>query len=226
MLIDQLLDYFDVLLDLIYPRNVKCIVCGEELVGSDIFDICKVCYSKIEFVYGYEDSLDFLSFERIYAVAIYKDVVKKMIYNLKYYDKVYIAKTIAELMKEKLIEYNVEFDVIVAVPLHFTKEKRRGYNQTHLICKHLKRLLNKKYKARVIERIKNTEDMNKLSRIQRFENIEGAFIVKNNEAIKNKRVILVDDVLTTGATANACSKVLIDAGAQSVNLLTFARGYY
>lgn len=217
--------YIEILLDLIYPPDIKCIVCGEEEILIDKIHICNSCYNRIEFIYGYEKTMESLEFNRIYSIVAYNNIAKKMIFNLKYYDQLYIAKTIALLMSKKIIELEVDFDLLVAVPLHKLKEKQRGYNQAHLICKHLRRILGKEYKNRVLERTRYTEDMNKLSRTKRFENIEGAFRVKNNSLIYNKRVILVDDVFTTGATANACAKALINAGAKSVDLLTFARGY-
>lgn len=224
MLINQLGVYFEALLDLIFPQGIKCIVCGKELKLIDGIDICENCYNKIEFIYGYEQ-LGLTGFDRVYSVAIYNEIAQKMIFDLKYYDKLYIAKTIAELMNKKLMEFNLEVDLIVAVPLHPLKERHRGYNQAHLICKHLKKLLNKNYRKNLLVRTKQTKDMNKLSRRQRFKNIQGVFEVKDEISVLNKNILLVDDVLTTGATVNACSIALLEAGAKSINVLTFARGY-
>ena len=227
MMINQLCDYFDALLDLIFPSNIKCIICGDELNLIDTIDICEKCFGKIDFINWDEDSSGLLlSFEHILTVAIYNDVVKKMIFDLKYYDKTHIAKTIAQLMNRKLGEYDLDFDMIAAIPLHRSKKRQRGFNEVHLICKHLNKLLNKEYKEDILARTKKTENMNRLTRLQRFENVEGAFEVIDMKLVINKRILLIDDVLTTGATANACSNALMEAGAKSVNLLTFARGYY
>lgn len=208
--------YWEAFLDLIYPQNIKCIVCGEETNLIDTLDVCQSCYDQIEF-------MDVVS-NNIYSVAIYHNIAKKMIFDLKYHDRLYIAKTMAILMNDKIKKSDVNFDIIMAVPLHPLKEKQRGFNQTHLIGKHLSKLANKEYVKKALIRTKYTEDMNKLSRIKRFENVEFAFKVIDHSKLEKRDILLIDDVLTTGATVNACSRVLLESGAKSVTILAFAKG--
>ena len=114
-------------------------------------------------------------------------------------------------------------DVVVPVPLHRERQRERGYNQAALISKPLAKKLRLPHKAVLLMRTRARPDKQVLSLEERWESVRGAFATRPGSQVDNLRVLLVDDVLTTGATLNACARALRDAGAKSVIGLTVAR---
>jgi len=165
---------------------------------------------------------DFYFDKAISAVKYQKDV-KTLIYKLKYSGHTYLATTIGHIMADKLKQENIEADIIIPVPLHRSKERKRGFNQAILISKYMVGKIDISLDINALTRIKNTRAMHNLTRGERLENVEGAFEVANKEAIANKNILLIDDIFTTGSTVNSCSKELINNGAKSVTVMTFAR---
>ncbi len=122
----------------------------------------------------------------------------------------------------EIMSAETSFDLVVPTPLHWRRRLKRGFNQADLLARELSRTTGIPL-LRALRKTKNTQVQSTLSGPQRRRNVKGAFRVKNAASISKKRILLVDDVYTTGATANACAKVLKDAGAQSVAVLTLAR---
>jgi len=116
-----------------------------------------------------------------------------------------------------------EIDIIVPVPLHKAKQRQRQFNQAHLLAKSLSRAFTKKLGNKQLAKIKFGPAQVNLSKAERRRNVKGAFKVKDAASLRNKNVLLVDDVLTTQATANECSKMLLQAGANRVEVFTLAR---
>ena len=116
-----------------------------------------------------------------------------------------------------------EFDVIVPVPLHNTKKRERGFNQAHLLAQPLASEFGIPLSSR-LERVRPGVSQTTLSRRERLDNVHGTFVLSRPLEFKDKNVLLVDDVFTTGATLSECSKVLRDHGARSACALTLARG--
>ena len=114
-------------------------------------------------------------------------------------------------------------DLIIAVPLHPRKLMKRKYNQAGLLAQYLARKTKKRYLANTLQRMINTKTQGHDNAEQRKQNVKGAFRVKNPKAVAGKRIVMIDDVYTTGATLNECAKVLYKAGAQNVDCLTIAR---
>jgi competence protein ComFC len=114
-------------------------------------------------------------------------------------------------------------DVVVPVPLHRQRERERGYNQADLIARPLARRLRLPYRAVLLVRTRPRPDKHLLSVSERWESVRGAFATRQGSQVDNLRVLLVDDVMTTGATLDACSRALREAGAKSVLALTVAR---
>ncbi|MDR5659767.1 ComF family protein [Serpentinicella sp. ANB-PHB4] len=220
--IKELKAYGEAFLDFIYP-NIHCMTCGEDITKDSKNNICTFCYEKIKFVQGVQYPYGMTYYDRIISVAEYKGPIKKAVKDFKYYDKVYLGKLMANLMADRISQEEIDFDSVVAVPLHGSKEKYRGYNQAHILAKHLSRLLDKEYIKNALIRSKNTEDMNKLTKTKRIENVRDVFEANNKIALKNKHILLVDDVYTTGATADACSQTLYNGGARRITVGTFAK---
>ena len=114
-------------------------------------------------------------------------------------------------------------DVVVPVPLHQDRERQRGYNQAGLISKPLARKLGLPHKAVLLMRTRPRPNKQVLSLEERWESVRGAFATRPGSQVDNKRVLLVDDVMTTGATLDACARALLESGAKSVLGLTIAR---
>ena len=138
----------------------------------------------------------------------YDDISKKLILDFKYKSKTYLCKYIAQLMKEKILLEDMKYDYILFVPLHKKRIRERGFNQSEKIANKLGELLNIPV-LDCIDRVKNTKKLYRLNKEDREKELKNGFKVKENiNFIKNKKVILIDDIFTTGATANEISKVL------------------
>lgn len=114
--------------------------------------------------------------------------------------------------------------MIVSVPLHPKREQSRGYNQSYLIARELGRELGIKNEPRLLARVKNTHSQSLLKRDERLENIKDAFRITDTSRVEGKAIFLVDDILTTGATLNECSRVLKGAGAKKIVAAVIASG--
>lgn len=115
-----------------------------------------------------------------------------------------------------------DFDMIISVPLHKTRERKRGYNQAHLISKELSRIMQLPEGSDLLIRTKNTSPQSLLNRYEKSSNVTNAFKVIDVNKIEGKKILLIDDVLTTGNTVNECSRVLIEAGAVRVDIAVIA----
>jgi ComF family protein len=159
---------------------------------------------------------------RTRAAVAYGDVSKHIAIRLKYGRKVALARTMARFMAP-LVEAGTGERVLVPVPLHRWRLWNRGFNQSALIAKELSRRIGIRNDPTVLVRSRATPPLKGMSLSQRRRTVGGAFKVARAEAVAGKTVILVDDVLTTGSTAEACARVLRRAGASRIELLTWAR---
>ena len=150
----------------------------------------------------------------------YNDTSKKLILDYKYKSKTYLCEYIVQIMEEKYRLENLNVDYILYVPLHKNKYKQRGFNQSEKIAKRLGKNLNIPV-LDLLERRKNTQSLYNLNKEERYKELKNGFVVKNNiEAIKNKKILLIDDIFTTGATCNEISKVLKLEGLNNICVLT------
>lgn len=217
------------LFDLFLPRT--CNHCGKKLT-VDERTLCSVCYSDI-----LQTNQDFLMKEfnkkfnnkRIiddfYSMYIFeKDkALQNAIHSFKYSGKYHNAIFLGEKLGEKIIQdKNWNIDCLIPIPLHKLKKIERGYNQSYYISKGLKKILKIPINERLIRRIKYTQSQTLLNLKEREENMKDAFIIKKNNKIEGKNFLLVDDVITTGATITECGKVLKNAGANKVYATSIA----
>lgn len=233
-------------LDLIYPEEGICFICDEFVDGISNNHICTSCKNRLSFIKERKCSicgkpLDIESisnkcenckrhphyFSRAISVLEYKGLVKDAIYRYKYGKKSYMYKAFGPLMVQALKDNNISqknIDFIVPVPLHRRKLIKRGFNQAELLGKYISDSLNISLSANNLIRTKRTPVLNKLHRLERLVNLQEAFAVSSKEVFKNSRILLVDDIFTTGATANHCSKVLLEAGASNITVICLATG--
>jgi competence protein ComFC len=161
------------------------------------------------------------------AVAAYRSrgVVRKLVHDFKYGRQRHLRYPLAEWLGETLSDPRLRgrrFDLIVPVPLHPTRERERGFNQAALLAELLARKVALPLRA-VLERIRYTTTQTAYDRAERMENLHDAFRLRKNRDVRQLRVLLIDDVLTTGSTLSECARVLKAAGAISVHAATAAR---
>jgi ComF family protein len=185
-----------------------CETCGLPLQATDS-KACGVCLAKPPRI------------ARTRAAVAYDELSRGLAIRLKYGRKVAIARTMARYMAP-LVEARGDA-VIMPVPLHRTRLWQRGFNQSALVARELSRRLKLASDPFTLRRLKRTPPLKGMSPLQRRKAVAGAFRVTDKAAIQGKTVILIDDVLTTGSTAEACARTLKRAGAARVELITWAR---
>jgi ComF family protein len=198
------------------PRKI-CEVCGSPLRAfneqEDTRRLCPACQHKT------------YAFECVRSFAFYDRALVRAILLLKF-ERIeplggWFAARLAELVERE--REALRADVVVPVPLHPVREKERGYNQADLLAKPLAKKLGLPRQAVLLMRTRPRPDKRVLSLEERWESVRGAFATRPGTQVDNRRVLLVDDVMTTGATLDACSRALLEAGAKSVIGLTVAR---
>lgn len=228
-------------LSIIFPS--KCIACSTIVSAGS--KICSVCWGQMEFIsspscakcdYPFEFDIghDALCgsclnesplFDKAMSVLRYTELSKVMVHRLKYSDKLHIAKHFASLLFKKIHKDVHKFDFIVPVPMHRKKMRSRLYNQAALMATHLSDYSGIPPLHNGLLKTKYHESQTGLSRNVRKENVKNTFAINEKyvDLIKGKNVLLVDDVYTTGATVNECSKILRRFGCGSVTVITLAR---
>ena len=237
---EEIKNFFENILDKLFPLDITCFLCGEEIREST-HALCNDCEKEIKFpdkiclrcgtpIYSLakycltcKNNKRYFKFAR--SLLIYENKVASAIKKFKYENKKFIGKYLAKFMAETFYKYEKDFgeiDYLIAVPLYPSKQKERGFNQSEILADELSKIINIPVLKNNLVRIKNTQTQTKLSYKERQENLENAFKVLNWREIKNKRVILIDDVLTTGSTINHCSMVLKNSGAKEIFVITAA----
>ena len=188
-------------------RGNRCITCDRPI---DNTGECSIC--KSEKIY----------FEKGYCVYPYAGAVRNTILNFKFKNMALYYTYLGSKMTEYYFEYIMEsYDYITAVPIHKKKLKVRGYNQAELLAEYISEQINIPY-CTVLKRTVTTKPQNALNKKERVVNIKNAFSLIDNINIKNKSILIVDDIFTTGTTINECCKVLKKAGAFKVDFLSLS----
>lgn len=231
------------LVNFVFPP--KCLLCGQTLEDTLDDRPCPSCLSKIKFLshprcprcgLGFATPVEddhlcsgCVTEERYFttarAIGSYEGLMMEVISRFKYHGASRLAKPLSTLLseyKDPELPFS-EFDLILPVPLHPQRLRRRGFNQSLLLARRVSRHHSIALDFKSLQRIRHTQPQTELSGAQRQKNIRGAFEVRNPFVIEEKRLLLIDDVFTTGATVQECSKVLLKAGAKRVDVLTLAR---
>lgn len=155
----------------------------------------------------------------------YEGIIRKIILDYKFNEKSYLYKTIVNfLLKNKKIFKILEvYDIIIPVPISSKRKKERGYNQSLLIAKEISKLTGIPYQNKCLFKTKNIIEQSKLNKEDRIKNIQGVYQLKNENLLKDKKILLIDDIYTTGSTAIECCKTLKKAQLQKIDVLTIAK---
>lgn len=211
-------------LNLFFPKT--CGVC--EKICNDV--ICNACKKKLEKIM-FPTRKCFLETTGIYYdehmhIFKYEGIIKDKLRQYKFKDQAYLCEFFAEIIysNEKIMKYIRNYEYIVPIPLHKYRKRERGYNQSYLILKELsKKDKNVIIKTDILQKQKNIKPQSSLNKLERGNNIKNAYCVVNRNNIINKKILLFDDVFTTGSTTNECSKILKECGAKKVGVLTIAK---
>jgi ComF family protein len=186
-----------------------CMVCGLPLQSTDA-ETCAACLAKPP------------RLARMRAAVTYGDISRAIAIRLKHGRKVALARTMARYMAPLIGEPGKD-SVLIPVPLHRSRLWRRGFNQSAIVARELSRRLDVPLSIDALKRVKSTPPLKGLNMLQRRRTVSGAFRANPKANIRGRAVILVDDVLTTGSTADACARALKRAGAARVELVSWAR---
>lgn len=210
--------------DFFLPRF--CPSCKNKLTNLEVV-VCNPCLSKIkhaererteiEFARKFKSEKIIKGFTSLFVFEKDKelqDIVHDLKYNGKFSIGIFLGKLLAASVNDKIREWKI--DLIVPIPLHHLKRAERGYNQSDFIAKGMKKILHVPVKSRLIKRVRFTETQTTMNLSERKENMKDAFALRSKKLLQNKSVLLIDDVITTGATTSECAKILLEGGAANV----------
>lgn len=196
--------------DLEQISDPKCQSCGIPFLLEDDGPQCGVCLSDPQ------------PYRRAFAPVVYSGVGRSAVLALKHGRRFMAAPAMAHLMWGAVPDFEV-YDCIMPVPLHWTRRIARRFNQSQLLAGAIAKKAGVPVESASLLRSRATPTQGPLKRKARFKNVSVAFNVKPETGLRGKTILLVDDVLTTGATAGACTQALLDAGVQAVDVAVFAR---
>ncbi|MBU3911140.1 MAG: ComF family protein [Candidatus Omnitrophica bacterium] len=194
-----------------------CRKCGRQMPGNPGSEnICADCRNSAVY------------FDRALSAFHYDDSLKELVHSFKYNKATCMAKEFSDLITAFMKQHGIdrEIDLILPIPMHPARLFKREVNPSDILAKNIARKLSVRYSGAFLKKIKNTRAQSKLSRHERIKNIKGSFFLTRHGAIetRQKNILLVDDLFTTGSTVNECARVLKKAGSGRVNVITLARG--
>lgn len=208
-IIGYILKVYNEILDIIYPAEEKCIICKSD----GFIGLCPCCKKSINRAIFENNNLSY---------GFYGGILKKLILEFKYESNYTAGYLLSNFLLEIIEENNIKADVICYVPMTKKAEKKRGFNQCKVIAKNISNATGIPVR-KCIKKIRNTKEQKTLNKEERIENLSGAFKVNNVDNIRNRNVILIDDVITTGATISECQNILKKSGAKKIIVLTIAK---
>ena len=210
--------------DFFLPRF--CPSCKNKLTNLEVV-VCNSCLSKIKHANSERTEIEFArkfksekiikGFTSLYVFEKDKelqDIIHDLKYNGKFSIGIFLGKLLAAAVNNKIQEWKI--DLIVPTPLHHLKRAERGYNQSDFIANGMKKILHVPVKSRLIKRVRFTETQTSMNLVERKENMKDAFALRRNKLLQNKNVLLIDDVITTGATTSECARILLVGGAANI----------
>jgi ComF family protein len=204
-----------------------CGICGKINTNS----LCKKCELQIEkhkscIIDNYEkDNTKFFN-EHMYIFK-YEGLIRNKILSYKFGDKAYLYKTFANFFinDKKIFAFLERYDIIIPVPISYKRFKERGYNQSKLIARQISKNTNLKLITNCLYKNKNIVAQSTLNKEKRQKNVENAFSINSKKLakIKDKKILILDDIFTTGSTVNECAKMLKKVGIKDIGIITIAK---
>ncbi len=217
-------------LDIIFPNY--CLVCDEILQNQENF-VCWACISDLEFAQNHFYTQNELSdlvvsqfpIHKVASFMIFRPggVLQKMLYQLKYQKNKEIGHWLGQQMGDHLSDWLAEIDVLIPVPIHTTRRKKRGYNQSEIIAEGIVECTRLALDSQSLTKIRHNESQTNKTKLERIENVKGAYALSPTHDLDGKNILLLDDVITTGSTTLACVEELYSKSKpSSVSLLYVA----
>ena len=217
----------EVLIDWIYEPVLSfiapaaCVSCGNPLNNNEKV-ICRECFQKIptlseDYLENLKNEITTPYFDDLIVRFEFSPIFQQLIHLLKYEHFTGVATILAQSLAEFI---PLNFDLVTAVPLNPVRLKERGYNQSALLAQNLSQITRIPFDDTILKRVRNTPSQTKLSRSERQANVRDAFIAFGD--LEGKRILIVDDVVTTGSTLNECARVLKLAGASKITAAALA----
>jgi ComF family protein len=218
-------------LSLLFPQ--LCEACNEKLSGQEKL-ICTNCLYNLPYTNFHQQTDHIVAqqfwgkikLEGSYALFYFTKGgnVQRLIHHLKYKNKPQIGNMIGQIAGSRLAgnELFKTVDIIIPVPLHLSRMRKRGYNQSERFAQGLAEKLNAIVSIKNLVRTKATETQTKKSRYSRFENVSSVFAINNPEALAGKHILLVDDIMTTGSTLESCGNILLEIDGLRLSIATIA----
>jgi ComF family protein len=226
-----LYDIYDDFISLLFPR--LCYGCGDHLLRNEKL-ICTDCYVQIPRT-GYDKEIDNpvaklfwgrCLIEKAAAFSFYNkgSRIRRLIHNLKYRGITEVGIELGKIYGRSLKNsgFTDDIDLIIPVPLHYSKRKIRGYNQSELIASGISETSGVPLDLGSLNRIKSSDTQTKRSRYDRWTNVEGIFTVTGPDTIRGKHILIVDDVITTGSTIESCANELLKIEGVRVSVVALA----
>lgn len=208
----------------IYPQT--CGICGKINLKS----LCPKCEIELKKhqdinIIAEGETIEGKYFNELMYVFKYEGLIRKQILDYKFNDKSYMYLTFVNflLKNEKIFENIEKYDRIIPVPISKGRLKMRGYNQSLLIAREIAKRTNIKLVNNCLFKTKNIIEQSKLNKEEREKNIQGVYKLQNYQLVENKKVLLIDDIYTTGSTVNECSKILRQANPARIGILVLAK---
>ena len=216
------MNFLENIVNIIYPP-----VCGfcNEINNTYLCINCLKKFNQFKISTIDKYNISNFYFKEHFYLFKYENEIRKKIINYKFNENSHLYKTFSQIFKHDLTfkKFVSNYDCILSVPIHKKRKYIRGYNQSKLIAKDFAIHFKKPYYDDVLFKTTNIVAQSTLSKESRQTNVINAFTVQNCEKIANKKVILFDDIFTTGATTNECSKILIANGATQIGIVTIAK---
>ena len=225
---------FQSFIDLIFPRI--CAGCQQPLQHKEEI-VCTNCRFELPFTNSHlqvDEKLNKRFIGKVeleHSLAYLKFVkggkVQRMMHELKYKGNINVGELLGRMYGSELKEngFSNKFDLILPVPLHANRLIIRGYNQSDSLAKGLSESLKVEWRNDILKRGISTESQINKTRLERYENMKDVFFVDKQEGLSEKRIVIVDDTLTTGATLESCVLALNDVGVKNVSIIAFAATY-
>ena len=206
--------------NLIFPS--VCGICGKINEKS----LCSGCKRKLELLSNTNIiKAKNKSFSKQAYLFKYEGIIREKLINYKFNEQAYLNETFSNIIikDEKICRFIKNYDIIIPVPIHKKRYKERGYNQTELIASRIAEKLGISIAKDVLIKEINNKPQSELTKLEREQNTKNVYRIQNEQKIKNKNILIMDDIYTTGNTVNECSKMIKQAGARQIAVLTIAK---
>jgi len=222
--VNKILKIQEEILNLIYPQT--CGICGK-LNTNSLCNKCKIELKKEEDanIIKRGEEIENKYFNELMYIFKYEGQIRNLILDYKFNEKAYIYLTFVNFLlnNRKIFENIKTYDTIIPVPISKKRLKTRGYNQSYLIAKEIANQTNLELVNNCLIKTKNIVEQSKLNKEERKQNIQGVYELKNKKLVKNKKILLIDDIYTTGSTVNECSKILSQGEPTEIGVLVLAK---